>query len=211
MAKRLYDILLSTVGLVLLCPVLLLLCILVKAGDGGPIFYRQRRVGRGGELFGIWKFRTMIVDADKKGLGITKGGDSRITPVGRFLRRFKLDELPQLWNVLHGEMSFVGPRPEVPRYVELYNPEQRAILNLKPGITDLATLEFRNEEELLRGAEDTERFYVEECMPRKIALNLEYASKANIWRDTLIILQTVFPFFYTPRLQPAQPAEVRAK
>jgi lipopolysaccharide/colanic/teichoic acid biosynthesis glycosyltransferase len=141
----------------------------------------------------------MIVDAEKKGLGITKSGDARITPVGRFLRKHKLDELPQLWNVFRGDMSFVGPRPEIPRYVELYSEEQKAILELKPGVTDLATLEFRNEEELLRNASDTEKFYVEYCLPRKIELNLIYAREASVWRDTLIILQTLFPQCYRSR------------
>ena len=193
-AKRIYDLLFSALGLVLFSPVLLLIAILVKLSDGGPVFFRQQRVGQYGKLFWIWKFRTMIVDADKKGLNVTKDGDPRITPLGRVLRKTKLDELPQLWNVCRGEMSFVGPRPEVPRYVERYTPSQREILQLKPGITDLATLEFRNEEDLLRQATDVEAFYLEHCVPRKIELNLVHARRASLWQDTRVILQTLFPW-----------------
>ena len=194
-AKRAYDLVLAFFGLLLLGPSLfLVLAMVVKLSDGGPVFFRQQRVGRHGRLFWIWKFRTMVVDADKTGLKITSGNDPRITRIGRFLRKTKLDELPQLGNVLLGEMSFVGPRPEVPRYVELYTPAQREILKLKPGITDLATLQFRNEEELLRSAVDVESFYVENCLPRKIELNLLYAKRAGLWQDTLMILRTVFAF-----------------
>jgi lipopolysaccharide/colanic/teichoic acid biosynthesis glycosyltransferase len=193
-AKRIYDLLFSALGLALLSPVLLLIAILVKISDRGPVFFRQQRVGQYGKLFWIWKFRTMIVDADKKGLNVTQDGDPRITALGRVLRKTKLDELPQLWNVCRGEMSFVGPRPEVPRYVERYTPSQREILQLKPGITDLATLEFRNEEDLLRQATDVEAFYLEHCVPRKIELNLVHARRASLWQDTRIILQTLFPW-----------------
>ena len=192
--KRVYDLFFAALGLSILAPLFLLLGLLVKWSDGGPVFYRQERVGLGGRRFRIWKFRTMVVDADRRGIPVTRDGDPRITRVGRFLRKTKLDELPQLWNVLVGEMSLVGPRPEVPRYVERYSEAQRAILSLKPGITDLATLRFRNEEDLLRGAEDTEAFYLEYCVPRKIELNLEYARQAGLWRDTMIILKTVLPW-----------------
>ena len=191
-AKRIYDAVLAAMGLVLFSPVFLVIALLVKLSDGRPVFYRQQRVGQGGGLFWIWKFRTMVVDADRQGLAVTKDGDSRITPVGRWLRKSKLDELPQLWNVLCGEMSFVGPRPEVPQYVAMYSEAQREVLRVKPGITDVATLEFRHEEELLARAADTERFYREECLPRKIELNLQYQSRASLWQDTRIILQTLF-------------------
>ena len=193
-AKRCFDLFFSTLGLIVLAPLFVLLALCVKASDGGPVFFRQHRVGRHGKLFWIWKFRSMVIDAERKGLKVTRGNDPRITPIGRWLRKMKLDELPQLWNVWIGNMSFVGPRPEVPRYVDLYTAEQRQILNLRPGITDLATLKFRNEEELLRQAEDVEAFYVEQCVPRKIELNLLYAQRANVWQDTWIILQTVLPF-----------------
>jgi lipopolysaccharide/colanic/teichoic acid biosynthesis glycosyltransferase len=193
-AKRVYDLALATLGLVLFAPVLLVIALVVKLADRGPVFYRQQRVGQHGRLFWIWKFRTMVINADRQGLGVTKDGDQRITPVGRWLRKTKLDELPQLWNVWRGEMSFVGPRPEVPQYVARYTPAQREILQLKPGITDLATLAFRNEEELLAAATDVESFYVVHCVPRKIELNLKYRERANLWQDTRIIVQTLWPW-----------------
>ncbi len=191
--KRVYDLVFSGIGLVILSPLFLLLAIVVKCSDGGPVFYRQPRVGQGGRLFRIWKYRSMVVDAERLGIAVTSEGDPRVTPLGRFLRRNKLDELPQLWNVWVGEMSLVGPRPEVPRYVARYTEAQQAILRLKPGITDLATLKFRNEEGLLRTAKDAEQFYLEHCLPRKIELNLEYARQANLWSDTIIILRTLLP------------------
>jgi lipopolysaccharide/colanic/teichoic acid biosynthesis glycosyltransferase len=193
MAKRVYDLLFSTIGLLVLGLPLLAIAAVVKRSDNGPAFYKQQRVGRYGRLFWIWKFRTMVVNADRLGPGVTQDGDPRITRVGRLLRKTKLDELPQLWNVFRGDMSFVGPRPELPRYVERYTEAQREILRLKPGITDLATLQFRNEEDLLRKAPDVERFYLEHCVPRKIELNLIYARKAGVLADTWIILQTLFP------------------
>ena len=193
MAKRVYDLLFSTIGLLVLGLPLLAIAAVVKRSDNGPAFYKQQRVGRYGRLFWIWKFRTMVVNADRLGPGVTQDGDPRITRVGRLLRKTKLDELPQLWNVFRGDMSFVGPRPELPRYVERYTEAQREILRLKPGITDLATLQFRNEEALLRKAPDVERFYLEHCVPRKIELNLIYARKAGVLADTWIILQTLFP------------------
>lgn len=192
MLKRAFDIFWSVLGLLVLAPIGLLLALIVKLSDGGPVFYSQTRVGRFGRPFRILKFRSMVPDADKLGLSVTKDGDPRITRIGRFLRKSKLDELPQLWNVLKGEMSFVGPRPEVPRYVACYNDPQKTVLTLRPGITDLATLYFRDEEELLRSAADTEAFYLEHCVPRKIELNLAYASGANLWEDTKIILRTLF-------------------
>jgi len=192
-AKRAFDVVCSGIGLIVLSPVLLVIAALVKCSDFGPVCYRQQRVGRDEEPFWIWKFRTMVVNADKLGLSVTKDGDPRITRVGRVLRKLKLDELPQLWNVFCGSMSLVGPRPEVPKYVGMYTPEQRRILRLKPGITDLATLEFRHEEELLAAAPDVDAFYREHCIPRKIELNLLYAERANLWQDFLIILRTLFP------------------
>jgi lipopolysaccharide/colanic/teichoic acid biosynthesis glycosyltransferase len=191
-AKRIYDAILSALGLVLLSPLFLVIALLVKLSDGGPVFYRQQRVGQGGRLFWIWKFRTMVVNADRRGPQLTKDGDARITPVGCWLRKSKLDELPQLWNVLRGEMSFVGPRPEVPQYVAHYTEAQREVLRVKPGVTDVATLAFRHEEELLASAPDTEVFYREQCLPRKIELNLQYQTRASLWQDTRIILLTLF-------------------
>lgn len=193
-AKRCYDVGWAVLGLVVLSPVLALLALLVKLADGGPVVFRQLRVGQGGRLFRICKFRTMIVTAEHHGPGVTRDGDARITRLGRWLRKAKLDELPQLWNVLVGEMSFVGPRPELPRYVARYTAAQREILQFKPGITDLATLAFRNEENLLAAAAaaDVESFYLDQCVARKIELNLQYQAHANLWRDTQIILRTLF-------------------
>jgi len=196
-AKRSFDVVVAALGLVAVSPVLLLLAAAVKLADGGPVFFCQERVGQGGRLFRIWKFRTMVVNAERLGLGVTRDGDARVTPVGRWLRKSKLDELPQLWNVLVGEMSFVGPRPELPRYVARYTESQRAVLQLKPGITDLATLAFRDEEELLARAADVETCYVGFCLPRKIELNLEYARRASLGRDVQIILRTLLPWIKT--------------
>lgn len=194
-AKRLYDLIFSAGGLVLLSPLFLVIAAFVKTSDGGPVFYRQVRVGLGGRTFRICKFRTMAPNAEQAGPSLTREGDARITRIGRILRRTKLDELPQLWNVLKGEMSLVGPRPEVPRYVQRYTPEQREILNCKPGITDLASLCFREEEALLGHAANLEEFYIEHCIPRKLTLNREYAVRANLLSDTWIILQTLCPYW----------------
>jgi lipopolysaccharide/colanic/teichoic acid biosynthesis glycosyltransferase len=189
--KRLFDIVASAIGLLVLWPVFLVIAVLIKLEDGGPVFYRQERIGYKGRLFKIWKFRTMVVNADKLGKPLTVGRDPRITRVGYWLRKFKLDELPQLLNVLLGEMSLVGPRPEVPQYVALYTPEQRRVLDLVPGITDPASIKFANEAELLAEASDPEKFYIEHIMPTKIRLNMEYASHATLWSDILVILKTL--------------------
>jgi len=193
--KRAFDILCSGVGLLALWPVGLLIGLLIKLTGGGPIFYGQTRIGQFGKPFRIWKFRSMAVNADKMGVPLTKEEDPRITWIGRFLRKTKLDELPQLWNVLVGDMSFVGPRPEMPQYVERYTPEQREILKFKPGITDMATMLFRNEEALLRGTGDVEGFYLRYCLPKKIELNLQYAQRASVLRDIWIIVQTLCPYW----------------
>ena len=194
-AKRLFDMVCASVGLLVLLPVGLVIGLLVKLSDGGPIFYAQTRIGQFGKAFRIRKFRSMVLNAERVGVPVTKEEDPRITRLGRFLRKSKLDELPQLWNVLVGEMSFVGPRPEVPRYVERYTPDQREILKQKPGITDLATLRFRNEESLLRGAVDVEGFYLRYCLPKKIELNRQYAERAGFCQDLWIILQTLCPYW----------------
>lgn len=191
MAKRVSDFLLAIIGLALSWPFFLLAWLAIKADDGGPVFFSQIRVGKNGAHFNIWKFRSMQITASGNGLSVTASGDSRITRAGRWLRRTKIDELPQLWNVLHGEMSFVGPRPEVPKYVALYTEAQRAVLILRPGITDVASIEFRDEENLLAANANPERYYIEYCMPRKIALNLAYAQHANLLRDLGVILRTV--------------------
>ena len=193
--KRAFDIVCSVAGLLALWPVGLLIGLLIKLTSRGPIFYGQTRVGQFGKPFRIWKFRSMVINADKLGVPLTKDEDPRITWIGRFLRKAKLDELPQLWNVLVGDMSFVGPRPEMPRYVERYTQEQREILKFKPGITDVATMLFRNEEALLRGTGDVEGFYLQYCLPKKIELNLQYAQSASVPRDIWVIVQTLCPYW----------------
>ncbi len=195
LTKRLFDIAAAGLGLVILLPLGLLIGLFVKLSDRGPIFYRQTRIGQFGKPFRIWKFRSMVVNADKMGVPLTGREDCRITPLGRLLRRTKLDELPQLWNVFKGDMSFVGPRPEVPRYVERYTLEQREILQFKPGITDAASVMFRNEEILLSGARDVEDFYLRYCVPKKLELNRQYAEHATLFQDIWIILQTICPYW----------------
>ena len=189
--KRAMDVVISGCALAVLWPALLLIALAIKIDDPGPVFYRQVRVGRGGKEFRIYKFRTMVVDADKKGLQITVGRDNRITRMGAFLRKTKLDELAQLINVFTGEMSFVGPRPEVPRYVDLYTPYQRQVLLVRPGITDYASIAYRNENDLLAGAEDPERMYIDVIMPDKIELNMKYLREISPLADIRLILSTV--------------------
>lgn len=191
MAKRLFDIFWATAGLLLLWPVFLAVALLCKLEDRGPVFFRQERVGWKGRPFRIWKFRTMVIDAERLGPSLTVGCDPRITRIGRWLRQSKLDELPQLINVLLGEMSLVGPRPEVPFYVGMYSEEQRRVLDLRPGITDLASLKFRRESDLLATAEDPGRTYLEEIMPEKIQINLRYAAQAGLLQDFKVILMTL--------------------
>lgn len=190
MAKRLFDVLLSALGLLLLAPLFLLIALWVKLDSPGPVFFRQERVGRHGRSFLIHKFRSMRVD--NAGPQITVGADPRITRSGHFLRASKLDELPQLWDVVRGAMSLVGPRPEVPRYVALYPPGLREIvLSVRPGITDLASLAFRHESELLARAADPEREYVEVLLPQKLALARQYVETASLAQDLRIIWRTL--------------------
>lgn len=186
--KRAFDILCSLLGLVVLSPVLLVVSVLVAVTSPGGVFFRQERIGKDGRPFRIFKFRSMR--KDNAGLKITTGNDSRITPVGRFLRKSKIDELPQLINVLVGDMSFVGPRPEVADYVNLYTPYQRQVLLVRPGITGLASIRFRNENDLLTASDDPNRTYVEQIMPRKIDLDLEYIPHASVFYDIKLIFQT---------------------
>jgi lipopolysaccharide/colanic/teichoic acid biosynthesis glycosyltransferase len=189
------DVCGSLVGLIVLAPLFVLVGIAIaidrRHGRAGSVFFGQNRVGHDGVSFRMWKFRTMVVGADSLGAQLTVGADPRITRVGRWLRRFKLDEQPQLLNVLRGEMSLVGPRPEVPRYVALYTDAQRAVLRLVPGITDPASIRYRDEATELARAADPERCYIEEIMTEKIRLNLEYAAHATPWSDVLIVLSTV--------------------
>lgn len=192
MARRALDVLASLVGLVLLSPVFAAVAVAIAATSPGPAFFRQVRVGRGGEPFRIYKFRSMRVDAEAFGGQLTVGGDPRVTRVGAFLRASKIDELPQLINVLVGDMSLVGPRPEVPRYVALYTPEQRRVLAVRPGITDPASIHYRDEAAVLARAEDPERAYVDEVMPHKLAINLAYLDRRTLASDVGVILATLW-------------------
>lgn len=193
--KRFFDLLVSLFGLLLLTPVFLILAILIKLDSPGPVFYIQERVGQGFKLFNLFKFRTMRVDADKL-TAITVGArDPRITSVGYYLRKYKLDEFPQLINVLLGTMSLVGPRPELKKFVDLYTPEQQQVLTIKPGITDYASIEFRNENELLAGKPNPIDFYIHEIMPVKLGLNIEYIQSRSFWSDLVIIFRTLVSIF----------------
>jgi len=193
--KRLFDLLAALYGLLLLWPALLLIGLWVRLDSPGGVFYRQVRVGRHGKDFGMFKFRTMHTDADKKGLLTVGGRDPRVTRAGYHLRRLKLDELPQLINVLLGDMSLVGPRPEVRRYVDLYTPEQRKVLDVHPGITDLASIAYSNENEILAAQPDPERHYIEVIMPDKIRLNLQHINDPSPLKDLRVIWHTGMKVF----------------
>lgn len=193
-AQRLLDIVAASAALVVLAPLLALIALLVRAASPGPALHRAERAGRGGRPFRLLKFRSMVAGAARQGPGITRTGDPRITPLGRVLRRAKLDELPQLFNVLRGEMSLVGPRPEDPRYVALYTPEQRRVLAVRPGLTSPATIRFRAEEALLAG-DDWEAQYVSAVMPQKLALDLDYLARRTFWSDLRLLLRTVAVLF----------------
>jgi lipopolysaccharide/colanic/teichoic acid biosynthesis glycosyltransferase len=192
LVKRVFDIVLSAAGLVMLAPVLLIVAILVRTSSPGPVLFPQTRVGRFGRLFTCYKFRSMY-EGSEGGGSVTAAGDARVTPVGKWLRRLKLDELPQLWHVLAGEMSFVGPRPDVPGYADRLEGRARRILELRPGITGPATLHFRNEEQLLAEAPDPLRYNDEVVWPRKVALNLAYIDNWSLLGDLWLILETLFP------------------
>lgn len=191
---RVIDLIVASIGLFFLSPVFTVLAIWIKLDSPGPVFYRAQRIGKDGRIFYLYKFRSMVVNADKTGPGITAAGDSRITRSGRFLRGTKLDELPQLINVLQGDMSLVGPRPEDPRYVALYTAEQRKILAVRPGITSAASLSFRHEEEILTGP-DWETVYRTQVMPEKIRIDLDYQSRRSLVTDIGLILRTVIAVF----------------
>jgi len=189
--KRLFDVISALVGIIVLSPGLCLIAVLIKMGDGGPVFYRGERVGRGGRLFRIYKFRTMVVNAESMGASSTSEDDPRITRIGKCLRKYKLDELPQLINVLKGEMSIVGPRPQVQWAVDLYSPEEREILCVRPGITDMASIRFANEEEILRGSADPDKDYMEKIHPEKMRMSLEYVRNRSFAGDMKVIGLTI--------------------
>lgn len=192
--RRLLDIIASMAGLAVLSPLFVLVGLWIKLDSPGPVFYRAPRVGQDGRLFRLYKFRSMVIDADKRGPGITAAGDTRITSVGRFLRRTKIDELPQLINVLRGDMSLVGPRPEDPRYVAFYTPEQRRVLAVRPGITSAASLIYRHEEQLLSG-EDWETIYRTKVLPEKLAIDLAYLEQRTLGSDLKLIFRTIAAMF----------------
>jgi lipopolysaccharide/colanic/teichoic acid biosynthesis glycosyltransferase len=194
--KRLFDIFLSLVGILLLSPLLIGIALWVKYDSSGPILFIQKRVGLYGKVIGVCKFRTMVLDAESKGLKITVGNDPRITRSGSFLREHKLDELAQLFNVLSGSMSFVGPRPEVQEYINVYPDEIRdRVLSVRPGITDLASIEFRNEGELLSNSLDPNKSYIEEILPIKQAYYLRYITERSLFLDIKIIFKTILAVF----------------
>lgn len=194
LATRVIDLIAATTGLVILSPLLLVCAIWVKLDSPGPVLYCARRVGRYGSIFHLYKFRSMVMDADKLGPGITTLGDHRVTRAGRFLRRTKLDELPQLLNILSGDMSLVGPRPEDPRYLDEYTVQQRRILDFRPGLTSAASLMYRNEAELLSGP-NSDQTYREQILPRKLAIDLAYFEQRSLITDLTLILRTVAAIF----------------
>ena len=190
--KRFFDFTASLVGLIFLSPLFLIVAILIKKEDGGSVFFKQERLGQNWKIFKIYKFRTMVENADKLGAQVTRSDDPRITKIGKVLRKYKLDELPQLINVLKGEMSLVGPRPEVPKYAKFYKDDYDEILKVKPGITDYASIEYRNENELLAGAEDVEKVYLEEILPKKIEYYKKYLRDISFLTDLKLILRTIW-------------------
>lgn len=189
--KRIFDIVTSGLGLIVLSPLFLFLALWIKYDSRGPVFYRQVRVGRNNKDFRLYKFRSMRSGADRQGLITIGGRDPRVTRAGYYIRKYKLDELPQLINVFVGDMSIVGPRPEVRRYVDLYTPEQMQVLTVRPGITDMASIRYRNENELLEQAEDPEKYYREVVMPDKLKINREYIERASFWFDIRLIFCTL--------------------
>ena len=193
--KRIFDILFSFTGIIILSPVFIIISFLIIIDSRGGIFYKQIRVGKNNIDFRLYKFRSMKPGSSKAGLLTVGGKDSRISRVGYFLRKHKLDELPQLFNILKGDMSFVGPRPEVRKYVELYNENQKRVLNAKPGLSDYASLKYINENEILGKAENPEKLYIEEIMPAKLKLNLKYISEKGFITDVKIILKTIKRIF----------------
>lgn len=192
MIKRIFDFIAALIGMLLLSPIFLGIWLLIVMNSRGGGFYRQVRVGKNGKDFKLWKFRTMSLNADKGSLLTVGGRDPRVTSVGYYLRKYKLDELPQLINVITADMSLVGPRPEVRKYVDLYTPIQLAVLSVRPGITDYASIEYSNENELLALSENPEKTYIEEIMPAKLNLNLKYIQEQGLGVDMAIIAKTIW-------------------
>jgi lipopolysaccharide/colanic/teichoic acid biosynthesis glycosyltransferase len=194
MIKRLFDFSSALIGLIILSPLFLITSLIIKLTSSGPVFHRGKRVGLNGKLFSLYKFRTMIANAADMGPGITAQNDPRITGVGRFLRKAKMDEFPQLINVLMGDMSLAGPRPEDPRYVAQYTPEQKRVLSIRPGITSPASLNYRHEEEILSGP-NWEKEYRTKILPAKLSMDLAYLSKRTFFSDLLLIMRTILAMF----------------
>lgn len=188
--KRLFDIVCSLFGLTILCPLFVIVALWIVLDSPGGVFYRQIRVGRYGKDFRIFKFRSMFTDSDRRGLITVGDRDPRITRAGYWIRKYKIDELPQLINVLIGDMSFVGPRPEVRKYVDLYDEQQRHVLDIRPGITDAASIKYRNENEILATQADPDRYYVKVIMPDKLRINLDYINHHSLGRDIRLIFET---------------------
>lgn len=188
--KRLFDIIASGLGLIVMSPLFVILAIWIKTDSKGPVFYRQTRVGRGNKDFRLYKFRSMRPDSDKLGLITVGGRDPRVTRSGYYIRKYKLDEFPQLINVFIGDMSLVGPRPEVRKYVDMYTTEQMRVLSVRPGITSLASIRYRNENDILAATNDPDRCYIEQVMPDKLAIDLEYVDRATLWNDIKLIFST---------------------
>ncbi len=196
LSKRLFDLFFVIPGLIVLAPFLLVIALVIKLKDGGNVLFKQVRVGKNGKHFDVLKFRTMVLNAEKLGNKVTTGDDPRITPIGRVLRKYKLDELPQLINVLKGEMSLVGPRPEVPEYVEFYPEETRNIvLSVPPGMTDKASIEFVNENDLLSGSKDPVSDYKNKVLPIKLKYYVEYVKERSLWLDFNLVIKTVIAIF----------------
>lgn len=190
--KRLFDLFFSLAGIIILLPVYIVISLLIQLDSKGGIIYKQERTGKGGTIFKVLKFRTMRPDSFSKGALTVGSRDPRITNIGYYLRKYKLDELPQLFNVLLGDMSFVGPRPEVKKYTDLYNTDQKKVLAVRPGITDYASIKFRNENDLLSASDNPEQLYIEEIMPEKLDLNLKYINDNNVFKDIKIIFDTFY-------------------
>lgn len=190
--KRLFDILASLVLLIILSPLFIIFSIMIKLDSKGPIMFKQNRVTKNGRIFKIFKFRTMVENADKNGSQVTVKNDNRVTKIGKFLRKFRLDEIPQLINILIGDMSFVGTRPEVPKYVELYTDEMKATLLMKAGVTSLASIKFKDEEKLLQMDGNIDKIYIENILPQKMQYNLEYLKRFNFFYDIKLMFMTLF-------------------
>ena len=206
---RLVDLVVASLGLAVLAPALLVIAVAVKLSSAGPVIFRQQRIGRGGQEFSLLKFRSMRAESD--GPEVTAAGDTRVTRIGRALRRFKLDELPSLWNIVRGDMALVGPRPEVPRYVDLKNPLWQIVLSVRPGLTDPVTVGLRNEEELLASVDDPDRFYRETLQPYKLVSYVEYLSARSAGSDLTVLMNTLLAILIPGRTPPPTIEEIPGK